>query len=105
MDSLIPNQIFMEYTAISCGNPGALSVLTQILQQFPNFPIQAYQIFEKMKELRLYDYHIWSNIKNVIKIFINSLNTYKMLKKPVPPDFFSRQSLDFYGNFSDSDNF
>ncbi len=65
--SLIPNQIFMEYVAITCGNPGALTVLTQILQQFPNFPIHAYQIFEKMKEMRLYDYHRWVKYKECDK--------------------------------------
>jgi hypothetical protein len=59
--------IFSEYASIACGNPGALTVLIQILEQFPNFPKHAYEIFEKMKELRLYDYHIWVKYKECDK--------------------------------------
>lgn len=56
-----------DYSVIACGNPGALTVIAQVLQQFPNFPIQAIEILEKMKELRLYDYHIWVKYKECDK--------------------------------------
>ena len=66
MTSLFNN----DYAVIACGNPGALTVIVQILQilqQFPNFQINAIEIFEKMKELRLYDYHIWVKYKECDK--------------------------------------
>ncbi len=56
-----------DYSVIACGNPGALTVIAQVLQQFPNFPIHAIEILEKMKELRLYDYHIWVKYKECDK--------------------------------------
>lgn len=56
-----------DYAVIACGNPGALTVIAQILQQFPNFSIHAIEILEKMKELRLYDYHIWVKYKECDK--------------------------------------
>ncbi len=42
------------------GNPGAITVFRFILEEYPE---KSLMIFEKMKELRLYDYHIWIKYK------------------------------------------
>ncbi len=40
---------------LSNGNPGAISVITQIINNFINYDI----ILNKMKEKDIVDYHIW----------------------------------------------
>lgn len=41
---------------MSAGNPGAISVLHQLFEKYPN---ELFDILEKMKKHNIIDYHIW----------------------------------------------
>ncbi len=41
---------------MSAGNPGAISVLRQLFEKYPN---ELFDILEKMKKYNIIDYHIW----------------------------------------------
>ena len=54
-----------EALVIACGNPGAISVILSIIRYYQATinPFYAFQITNKMKMLKLYDYHIWEKYK------------------------------------------
>ncbi len=67
-------QIISEFLQMTCGNPGAITVVTSIMREYPD---KILELMEKMKESRLYDYHIWVKFKEVdkdIHKFVKSLS-------------------------------
>ncbi len=60
MDELL----IREYLMMACGNPGAITVIMNIFKEYPN---KSFELLDKMKEQRLYDYHIWVKFKEFNK--------------------------------------
>lgn len=50
------NQDLEKYIQLSCGNPGAVTVIIEI---YKNYPFVFNKIMEIMEKQQIIDYHIW----------------------------------------------
>ncbi len=50
------NEYLEKYLKLSCGNPGAITVIIEI---YKNYPFEFMEIMDKMEKKEIVDYHIW----------------------------------------------
>ena len=62
---------------MSCGNPGAISVINELLK---NYTDDFFEIIEKMKKHNIIDYHIWVLYKEHNKKINEFVNHIKKLE-------------------------
>lgn len=54
------NQDLEKYIQLSCGNPGAITVIIEI---YKNHPLHFVKVMDELEKRQIIDYHIWDLYK------------------------------------------